>query len=79
MQGHHVEQGHQVDSNTCVEDLKSYIANFEIDIRKLECISNSNARYKSFKLTVARSQFNELLKDNICPEAVYVRMLILEE
>ena len=49
------------------------MASFEIDIRKLACITNSNAKHKSFKPTVDRSQFDELLED-IWPERVWVRV-----
>ena len=61
----------------CTEDaLQSYIEDHRIEIRKIECVSNPNAKYKSFKLSVAASEFPKLFNDEIWPDGVKIRKFI---
>jgi len=39
----------------------------------VECLSNPNAKFKSFKLTVSVSKFQQLLNDHIWPDGIRVR------
>ena len=56
---------YRVHPDATTEDLGPYIANMDVQIGELSCISNENAMYKSFKLTTKLSQFKELLKADI--------------
>ena len=47
--------------------------NDSFTIRDLQCISNDNAMFKSFKLTVPMSEYEALFNENIWPDGIRVR------
>ena len=42
-------------------------------VRDLQCLSHDNAMFKSFKLTVPKSEFADLFDGNIWPQGIRVR------
>jgi hypothetical protein len=66
---------YRVDHGTTEEDLKSLLqeSGYDFQIRDLECISHASAVFKSFKLSVPVSQFENLFNDEIWPDGVRVR------
>lgn len=66
----------RVDNDTSVEDIKHYIENIGYSVKGLDCVSNVNAKFKSFKLTVPVSEFKELFDEKIWPPGVRVRRFI---
>ncbi len=66
----------RVDSEASPDDLRSYLSGRSIDVRDLVCISHTNSKYKSFKLTVPASQSQDLLSPEMWPEGVNVRKYV---
>ena len=64
---------YRVDTATALEDLKQYIVDHGFAVRSLEMMSKPDAQWKSFKLTVPRSQFDSLFDSNVWPEGICVR------
>ena len=62
----------RVDANT-LDDLRSYISDHGVTMRSLHCVSNANAKFKSYKLTVPVSQYKQLFNGDLWPEGVTVR------
>lgn len=58
---------------TTHEALETFIKKKGCEVRNLARVSNDNAKYKSFRLTVPKSQFAKLLSDTEWPEGVSVR------
>ena len=48
----------------------------DIEVRALEILSNVNAKFKSYKLTVPVSKFKDLFNEDMWPEGVCVRKFI---
>ena len=67
---------YRVDPNTEAEDLRDYMMEKGFEVRNLCCISNPNARFKSFKLTVPLSEFKDLFSDTLWPDGVRVRKYV---
>ena len=61
-----------------VEDIRKYMEDYDVQVINLTCMSNVNAKYKSFKLTVGLSDFKRLLlnEEDIWPARVRVRKFI---
>ena len=64
---------YRVDAATETEDLQSFFHDLGVTVKSLQCVSNENAKYKSFKLTVLISQFKQLFDSTIWPQGVCVR------
>lgn len=69
---------YRVHKDTTVEDLELLLSESEYDfeIRALECVSHESATFKSFRLQVPRSQFENLFDGNLWPGGVRVRQYI---
>ena len=50
---------------TDIEDLHSHIYDMAVTIRSIQCVSNENAKYKSFRLTVPVSHYKQLFNSAI--------------
>jgi hypothetical protein len=64
-----------VKETTCA-DLENYIKANGFTVREIECKSHEDAKYKSFKLTVPKSEFAKLFDVSIWPNGVGVRKYI---
>ena len=64
---------YRVHPETTTEALKNYVSDKGFSIGHLECISNSEAKFKSFKLSLPISEFNRTLDENMWPSGVRVR------
>ncbi len=62
--------------DTTTEMLSKHLDDMGITIQAINCISNPNAMYKSFKVTTTVSKFHELFNSEIWPEGVCVRKYI---
>jgi len=51
---------YRVQSDVSVDDVSKYLIEREITVKDLKCISNSNAKFRSFKLTVPIAEFKSL-------------------
>ena len=67
---------YRVRTNTTDEDISNFMKENDIVFREIACLSNPNAKYKSFKLTVAVTQYDQLFNDNLWPRGVRVRPYI---
>ena len=67
---------YRVHSDTTTEMMCQHIKDVGVNIDSIECVSNPNAKFKSFKATTAVSNFSELLKPEIWPEGICVRKYI---
>jgi len=67
---------YRVDPDTTTEMMRQYISDNEINIKSLECVSNPNAKFKSFKLTTTVSKFKELFNADLWPEGIMIRKYI---
>ena len=68
---------YRVDSDTTVVDVRDFIQNWGHAVRSIQCVSNHNSKYKSFKLTVPASDLDGLFCDTFpWPEGVRVRMFV---
>lgn len=64
---------YRVDQSVHADNIQEYLISRQFQVRELVCMSNENARYKSFKLTVAIDQFRLLFDENLWPCGVRVR------
>lgn len=70
---------YRVQKDTSAEALKAHLADLRTDgkmthpERTLACISKDEATFRSFKLTVAVSDFSRLMDGNVWPHGVRVR------
>ncbi len=53
--------------------MKSFLSQNSIEFRSSQCVSHSEAKYKSFKLSVGLSQMRVLLDELVWPDGVRVR------
>ena len=67
---------YRVDKQTTLRDLRVHVLDEGFDVRALECISNPNSKFKSFKLSVPVSQFSHLFDESIWPIGVRVRKYV---
>ena len=61
---------------TTVSDLENFAVDKNFTVRNVECMSNQNAKFKSFKLSVPMSEFDRLFEDDLWPEGIRVRRFI---
>ena len=57
-------------------DLSQDVSEMRFTVRDLQCLSHDNAMFKSFKLTVPKSEFADLFDGNIWPQGIRVRKFI---
>ena len=67
----------RVDKSTEIKDLKDHIAGHGFTIRRLECVSNPEAKFQSFKLTVPLPEFDKLFQASLWPEGIGIRKFVL--
>ena len=67
---------YRVDRGTTTEAMHKYISDCDIDIKNLDCVSNPNAKYKSFRLTTTVSKFKELFNEDLWPAGFRIRKYI---
>ena len=58
--------------DTTTDMMRDHIVDIGINIISLDCISNPNAKYKSFMLTTSISKFNDLFNADLWPEGIRV-------
>lgn len=63
----------RLDSDTTDTSLRKYITEKGITVRELELKSNAEAKFKSYRLSVPKTQFAKLLDGDMWPEGVGVR------
>ncbi len=63
----------RVENSTSESDIRCYLTKRHITFKTVQCLSNPNAKYKSFKLTVGVSHFSSLFSDDLLPYGVKVR------
>ena len=60
--------------DSSVKGLKDLVESQNVEVRSIQCISNPNPLYKSFKLTVPKSQLETIFNDTFpWPSGVRVR------
>ena len=58
-------------------DITELVTSVGYEVRKIQCISNPNAMYKSFRLTIPVSQYTSIYSDEFpWPDGVKVRRFI---
>lgn len=67
---------YRVDQDANIDDMSDYLTDKNVKISKLECVSNANAKFKSFRLTVGLTDFKRLLNDDMWPAGVRARKFI---
>ena len=67
---------YRVLSDTITEMMRQHIDDMGVNIESIDCVSNPNAKFKSFKVTTAVSNFNELFKPEMWPAGICVRKYI---
>ena len=67
----------RLDKQTSDRDLKNFISDNGFTVRNLQRISHVDASYKSYRLTVPKSQFADLFKEEIWPSGVCVRKYVI--
>ena len=63
----------RVSEETNIEDLHTDISELGFTIRDLSCVSHNEAKFKSFKLTVPKSEFGDLFDGSLWAQGVRVR------
>ena len=64
---------YRVEKDASESDIMNYLGENNILYRNVKCLSNPDSKFKSFKLTVAVSQYKALFDDNLWPNGVRVR------
>ncbi len=64
---------YRAENDMSVNDVEIYLNNQNISYKSIECLSNPNAKFKSFKLTVSVSKYQQLFNDDIWPNGIRVR------
>ena len=67
---------YRVSDETTTDKMHGHIREMGVDINSIECISNANARFKSFKVTTTVSKFDELFNPEMWPTGICVRKYI---
>ena len=67
---------YRVDPSTTDSQISSYLNDNNFTVREISCISNPNARFKSFKLKVPATEFQKLFNETLWPEGVRIRKFI---
>ena len=64
---------YRIDKETNSENLVDYLSDKNITVRQVVCMSKQESAFKSFKITVAVSNFSALFDPNLWPEGVRIR------
>lgn len=67
----------RLDKGTNDYDFKSFIENNGFCVRKLQCVSHEDAYFKSYRLTVPKSEFPGLFNEDMWPTGVCVRKYVI--
>ena len=68
---------YRVHPNTPIANITELVTSEGYEIRKIECISNPEAKYKSFRLTIPNNQYARAYCDDFpWPEGVRVKRFI---
>jgi len=60
--------------NICTEsDILVHLKDHEISVIDLKCVSHAESKFKSFKLSVPKSEFSSLFAENMWPGGVCIR------
>ena len=62
--------------DTSDTELKTFITGKGFTVRSLACISNEMAKFKSYRLTVPKSEFSRLFDETLWPAGVGVRKFV---
>ncbi len=63
----------RVEKGTIVSDIKQYIIDNEVQVRDIQCVSNENAMYCSYKVEIGVSNLSKVLESDFWPTGVNVR------
>ena len=67
----------RVHPDTVCTDIEQLLVDQQCEVRNLDCVSNPNSIFKSFKLTVPASHFGKIYNENFpWPEGVSIRKFI---
>jgi hypothetical protein len=66
----------RLDKGTNCAALETHVKDQGFTVREIKCVSHDDSKFKSFKLTVPKSQFAKLFDDSIWPSGVGVRKYI---
>ena len=66
----------RVDKETTESQITNHVKDHGFFVRNLSCVSNPSAKFRSFRLTVPLSQFDDLFNESIWPAGVRVRKYI---
>ncbi len=64
---------YRVEQTTTLDDIKQYLTDHDIVYTNITRVSHSESKFQSFKLTVPKSRFKDLLNEDSWPTGVYVR------
>ena len=64
---------YKVDKSVECSALEQYITSKQITVLALSCVSHKDAKYKSFKLAVPKSDLTKLLNGDMWPQGVCVQ------
>jgi hypothetical protein len=67
---------YRVDKSASDRDISAFLVARQFNVRELTCVSNENAKFKSFKLTVPVTEYSNLFDGNLWPAGVRVRKYI---
>ena len=69
----------RVDKSTDIEELNDYIAGHGFTVRCLERVSNPEAKFQSFRLTVPLPEYGKLFEASLWPEGIGIRKFVLSK
>ena len=64
---------YRVSKDTVTETLIKFVKGNKFNVINLSCVSNNDAKYKSFKLSIPVSEYDKILDDSMWPIGVRVR------
>lgn len=64
---------YRVEKSASEDDISDYLQGQNISFRSVACLSNPDSKFKSFRLTVAVSNYKQLFDDSLWPQGVRVR------
>ena len=67
---------YRVNKDVPVEAIQSHLTDNGVNVSKLDCVSHAEAQFRSFRLTVPKSEFNELFDPALWPSGVHVRQYV---
>ena len=64
---------YRVEKDTTADSIKDYIVNNDVEVRSIDCVSNENATFSSFKVEIRVSDMSQVLDPEFWPSGVHVR------